>query len=931
MLEDLQRFYYLYIKYLLPFIYKSIVITSVIHWWQILIGLFFFCSLGYGIILLIPPVRDKFNELIDRLILSLIFGLSYFTLLFMILNPVLRIKVSLLNIIIVYLLSVIPTYAYLIRKKIDFWGKRGRYQWIIFACLFVIFVMGLKMRIAYTVKHPDKLLDSDPYRHKPRTEWIIKSGYINKWEPWIIGTVPIYEMQGCYILAAVIYFITGLKTFFIWKYLSPTFGALSIIAVYFWAKYTFNKNNMIGLIAAAIIACIPVHITRTNIGFSEPWGLPYLALAMLFFFLYTQDLKLWYAFLFGAFFTTLAMHNMVPNVFMIVILSMYSIYIFIFRRRFAIVKGIALSAAVFLLYIIIWATTYLGVPLSTGGKAHKDISYTEMHISSAELNFDTLVNKSYIRTFYYYLGLVGLLLLITTPITKKYARNELKSNIFYVRLFFLLLVFYFAYLLSIGAKYSFGNFCYFGTALLLFLTAIPLDKKFQWNDEYKSDFFDICIFYVLFFILYFTYFLSLDIKMPFTDTYIPTFTNKLYRYLLFPAYCIAILSGYAIYIIYKYICQSLDWAFFSVSKEEHDKNIKQKIEQKRKLKPEQKQKLVEKLKLEHKQKLAKLHKLHLIVKSILYSIIVFAVCIMLLTGLRYGDWPPSPTEAEFKAFDWINKNIPKDAIFFANWFTGDFIRCQCERSFIITSYLRDNVRYTAKANNLAIPVPLSISDILDYVNKHKESGNYYVLKSKYGPFFPFESDSSFKLIALFKGGEPAWIYEITSNPVKVQPKEDIGFSPIAGAELNEISIDNLDRLIDGEIGANSDNDAAMTTPTQLKPVRGWFGIDFHNERTISEVTAYPLLYNNGNLINKNEFTYLAHHYVLQYWEQEKWKDIPGTEVMNNKQKRIAHIFAPIKTSCIRIYIYDEYNNQGELEAKDSSRVYRAACLELTTK
>jgi len=122
---------------------------------------------------------------------------------------------------------------------------------------------------------------------------------------------------------------------------------------------------------------------------------------------------------------------------------------------------------------------------------------------------------------------------------------------------------------------------------------------------------------------------------------------------------------------------------------------------------------------------------------------------MMRMGQRYGNWPPTTTPAEVQSFKWINENLPEDAIFFTNWFTGDFIRSYCQREFIITSYLRANIRSTQKDNNLDIPVPKTASEIIEYVEKNKEKGNYYIFKSKFGPSFDFDRNPAFKQIAIF--------------------------------------------------------------------------------------------------------------------------------------------------------------------------------------
>jgi hypothetical protein len=64
--------------------------------------------------------------------------------------------------------------------------------------------------------------------------------------------------------------------------------------------------------------------------------------------------------------------------------------------------------------------------------------------------------------------------------------------------------------------------------------------------------------------------------------------------------------------------------------------------------------------------------------------------------------------------------------------------------------------------------------------------------------------------------------------------------------------------------------------------------------------------------------------VLQYWQEEGWKDIGGTEVRDNSLGRVSHEFDSIKTSKVRVLIYGAYSDKGMV----TEGVFRTACLEL---
>lgn len=936
---------------LLQFIYHYILLPSLSNWWQIIVFIFFFTSIGYGIILIIPSVREKFDEFFDRLLLAPYLGLASFTMLFMILNGngIIRIKICLSSIIISYLLIVIPIYFYIYKKKIDYIGKKGNYQWLIFGSLFIIAIISYAIRTEYDVSVPDQLLDSDPYRHHPRTEMIVESGNINRWEPWIVGQVPILEMQGCYVLGAIIHFITEIDTWFFWKKLSIVFGVLSILSVYLWGKFTFNKNNIIGLIATVMLASIPVHIARTNIGFSEAWGLPFLPLCLLFFYLYLKEQKLPFAIIFGGLYTTIALHNMVPNFFMLIILFSYFFYILIVRKRYKIFVGITASVMIFMLFFLLWNYVYNDVSMvGSMFSGHKKASEDEMDRKLYDLTFSDIksdpnktvqfsdvkdrvkslikerfdydfkeliiglkyengeVKKNYDGSTYYngYIGryffgssVIGLLLLITVPVNKK-KRDEFLQKINPKIKYSIPACCAIVISIPIGIIYGITVFIYSFIIIsvllylyLFLLSVLPEYESEPKDDQYTSDFFDIRIFFLFFFVLYYLYLFFIKVKLPFINFEIPTFTNKTYRYLLFPAYGYGMLIGFGLYVIYKYmttiIVNFVRWALLI-------KNTR------------------------HAEK---------VIQTALLIIIFFISFHIIQNSKSFGNWPPTTTKEEVKAFKWINENLPQDAVIITNWFTGDFVRSYCKRNFIISQYLRSNIRGPQEKFDLEIPVLKNAEEIIEYAKNHKEDGNYYVLRSQYGPAFGLDRYKEFKQVAVFKGDKPVDIYELVANKTQVESVKTEYPLPIGGIEKKGYNIISLYNLNDGEGGKNKDGDAAASDPISSVPVKAWFGLDFGKETQISQIKAALTYYKRGTVIGKSDFVYLATEYVMQYWDNNDWKDIPGTKIKDNKNKVVLHEFDPIKTSKVRVYISSQLNNNGST----GKGVYRAACLEFEAK
>jgi hypothetical protein len=162
------------------------------------------------------------------------------------------------------------------------------------------------------------------------------------------------------------------------------------------------------------------------------------------------------------------------------------------------------------------------------------------------------------------------------------------------------------------------------------------------------------------------------------------------------------------------------------------------------------------------------------------------------------------------------------------------------------------------------------------------------------------------------GQEPAW--RMTDDA------SDLAFAgePIGGGD--GVGVRFLSRLNDGMLGANSDWDAARSSPMPA-PVRAWFGIAWERPRQIGRVVAYPGFYSRGPDARR----YLATDYVLQSWDGHGWVDIPGTRVTGNHRVHVEHEFPPVRTTRLRLLIERERNERGTEEIPGT---FRAVCLEL---
>ncbi len=799
---------------------------------------------------IVPSVKGRIRGLLDTSIVAISLGMSIFTFGFILLNAVFGVKLSRTNVWIftiallgVLLLSVFWR-AFNQREVMEAGRGDRRFQFClrdfrkgatVLILLVCTFSLGMHLRLKNTLRHPDKLLDADPYRHHIRTVGIIETGMLSPWDPYIEGEIPVVEPQGCYVLAAAISIWSGIDPWYLWKFGSILLGSYSIITTYLLAKYLFGGSAFVGLVSAAFISASPVHIIRTNIGFSEPWGLGYVPITILFFvFLITESRwKISNAFLFGLFFTSIFVHNPIPAAFLVPLFAVYGIYILIKRRgeRAKVVGGVFLSSVIFFSFMILWANTYMGVSIANGLFASEAQGSSGLR-RGLDIWGQALSNIGRGQILLSLAGLAALFIKLrddSKDLQEGRAARRQKNK-------------------GMRAGTA-GGF---------------------WR-RLENPFDDLRVFALLFYVLYIVYIVALPLG-------VPSFTSKFYRYFLLPAFACAILSAYFIYRLYGPLARRVA-------------RVKDEV-------------------------LSKLGSGALII------IVSLGLGIFVYNSKTWGNWPPSATVGEYRAADWINAYASKDAIIVCNWFTGDFIRSLTRRRICISNYFRPEVRATVERDKGLNTVLLkNTREIIEFAESRRQE--VYLLKSKWGPSGNFDRNPFFaKVMTGGSSADEATLYRVGAEG----GIDNLAFraEPIAGAFESGMRVRNLDRLNDLSLGNNTDSDAAATDPAELTPQKAWFGVDFGNEQEISRIVVYPGFYINPEQIKKSKLIYLAYHYVLQYWQEEKWVDIPGTEVRDNAQSRVSHEFGPIKTSKVRVLIYGAYSHKGLL----SEGVFRTACLEL---
>lgn len=273
----------------------------------------------------------------------------------------------------------------------------------------------------------------------------------------MIGQVPVFEMQGCYVLTAIISLISGIDIWFIWKYGSILIGTSCVLSIYLMVKYIFGGSKVACFASAAFLAWSPIHIFRTAIGFAEPYALTFFPLAILFFLLFIEDEKYEYVMLFAFFFMAVAENNTLITELSFPLFFIFGIYMLIKKKSIRLVWGALIAIIFCLVFVVIWTKFYLGVSLLRGGATiGKQAVYYLQKDRDLPLMEQTLY---YIGGWTIVLAIVGLIYRLLKPevswgkgeVRLKYEVSFQAANVFFTIFFFLYPVLYYCTLKNLFA------------------------------------------------------------------------------------------------------------------------------------------------------------------------------------------------------------------------------------------------------------------------------------------------------------------------------------------------------------------------------------------------------------------------------------------------------------------------------------------------
>ncbi|MCX7045341.1 MAG: hypothetical protein NTX50_07665 [Candidatus Sumerlaeota bacterium] len=939
-------------------------------------------------------------------------------------------------------------------RSAEWWGEWRHADWLVLAGWLLLWVIIGGHWFTETLKYSDQLLDSDPYRHHPRTEWIVRTGDLNRWEPWLTGHVPIYEFQGCYVIAAQLSTVAHVDSWTLWKYGSVLMGIFSGMTMFLLGAYFIpgRRRPFAGLLSIAALVTFSAFYSRTNMDFSEPWGLVYIPVAILMLVWAFRFHSAGAGALYGILFLAVAASNMVPNFMLMVFLTPYCGYQILRRftwdcwlarrqskaqakrmaeamaeaeaktsppeagvegrleaaplqpdsaaakplsnawtewkrRQWRVFGGLGAGVAIFMAFMLIWNYTYAGIPLSKGAKAHS-ISTEEglkkgreqdenkaakkpplqglpalmEKIAGGRESLDTI--NDYLRRFNdWEKAQAGQNAYYRCPNDDWIASAGLSKDFALGALITLVVI-----LLPAGGASRQAN----GAPML---SAAPRGFFARWlwpnGGPSPQQWSDARIFLLCFLLFPLLNYIMLPRKI--FGHELPTYTEKTYRYLLTPAYCLALSMALMADVARDFFTDMFRRLWRAAHGEESQPGAPKKQTEPRTERRAQARRSRRSGKTVASQPRAKIEAQtsasdsapeetptpwSMLLKWLLrlapesYFRLFLTACAGLIAFhalafvAPYGNWPPTTTKAEVKALKWICDNLPSDAIIFCNWFDADFVRSYTAHAgkpmYSIfagaanadgsCAGIRSNIRFAKKMHDLEIPGMTSLGDILKYIRG--KPGNYYIMNTKWGRHFQATGDTLVRLISFTassdKDTDTVTIWGLKNNPWRIEASS--APQPIAGSEVGAVI--NLDSLDDGSLGQNRDSDAARVDPIQKRPHWVWFGLKCVKPRAFRSASAYLAMYKNAaELLPRNgrprsPLTYCATEYVFQYWNGKDWVDIPGTHVKNNKEPEATAQFDPIETDQIRVYCFGQRNDDGDASPRG---LFRGACLEFSAK
>jgi len=144
--------------------------------WRVLWPLLLMSLSAYPLVVCWPVVRRAIPSRLDRWFLAPLMAMAYYTVVFIVLNGALRVPIGEFSFYVVCALTAAAGYGWMLRGGVEWKGQWRRSDWIVVAALAALTWLAGATRFETTVADPDRLLDSDPYRHHPRAEWIVQTG-----------------------------------------------------------------------------------------------------------------------------------------------------------------------------------------------------------------------------------------------------------------------------------------------------------------------------------------------------------------------------------------------------------------------------------------------------------------------------------------------------------------------------------------------------------------------------------------------------------------------------------------------------------------------------------------------------------------------------------------------------------------------------------
>jgi len=129
--------------------------------------------------------------------------------------------------------------------------------------------------------------------------------------------------------------------------------------------------------------------------------------------------------------------------------------------------------------------------------------------------------------------------------------------------------------------------------------------------------------------------------------------------------------------------------------------------------------------------------------------------------------------------------------------------------------------------------------------------------------------------------------------------ENIALQAKPFSECSESEIKKVNAINDGK-----DTNFSYSSLTSSLPLAGSFGLEFSSSQKISRAVIH-LGFHDG----KKRYAFVADHFVLQVKDKGNWKNIPGTEVKDNRLAKCELKFGPVEVKKIRLFMFSETDSK----------------------